>query len=222
MMNCEWAFNPGQGSQEACVDEAGAGPLIGRVYAGAVVWGNPYEGDLPCPRLKSLDSKKITKRNRLIMYDFIKENALDYATAYVDEKEIDDINIYQARLKAMHLALDKLEKTNIELVLVDGPKFTPYFSSKKDEWINHECVVNGDAKYFGIGAASILCKVDHDKYIEALCDKYPDLDTFYDLRKNMGYGTAKHMAGLKEHGASQFHRLSYGPCQGLTVNILPG
>ena len=162
---CEWSYDEGKGSSEACIDEAGAGPLIGRVYAGAVVWGDPYEGTLPCPKLKTLDSKKMSPKNREIMYDFICKTALDYAVAYVDEKEIDKINIYQARMKAMHLALDKLKKTNIEKIIVDGPAFKPYMSIKTDEWIPHQCVVGGDLKYFGIGAASILCKVDHDRYI---------------------------------------------------------
>ena len=217
---CEWSYNPGQGSTEACLDEAGAGPLIGRVYAGAVVWGEPYEGELPCPKLKTLDSKKMSAKNRDKMYEFICDHALDWAVAYVDEKEIDKINIYQARMKAMHLALDKLQKANIEKIIVDGPAFKPYLSMITDEWIAHECVTGGDSKYFGIGAASILCKVEHDRYIKDLCEQYPDLHNFYDLKNNMGYGTAKHLEGLKKYGPSQFHRITYKPCQNMPVIVL--
>ena len=204
---------------EAGVDEAGRGSLIGRVYAGVVIWNNRdltdfYEElkDIRCHSYKTWDSKKIPHKRRLLLKEFIEENAIDYATGFAEPIEIDSQNILQATFTAMHRALDNLTH-EYNHILVDGTQFKPYFCSKTDEWSPYTCVPHGDANYISIGAASVLAKVAHDNHIIELCDKYPSLDEKYDLLNNMGYGTKKHLNGIKLHGVSEYHRKSYKCCK---------
>ena len=112
----------------------------------------------------------------------------------------------------MNLCCDEIDKKlNIDIILVDGNHFPVYFSSKQDKFIKHECVVNGDNTYINIAAASILAKVTRDRYIVDLCEKDENLKK-YELHKNKGYGTKKHMDGIKEFGIVEGHRKSFKPC----------
>jgi len=185
---------------EAGIDEAGRGSLIGDVYSAVVIL--PPEIDFTVN-----DSKKLSARKRLILKDNIEESAIDFTVASMNNHEIDEINILNATITSMHKALDKLN-VEPEYILVDGNKFKLYYNDK-GEHIPHQCIIGGDAKYNSIAAASILAKVYHDQHIEELCDKYPILDEYYDLYKNMGYGTKKHLHGIDQYGVTQFHRKSY-------------
>lgn len=188
---------------EVGIDEAGRGPLFGPVYTAAVIFPQDEEflNDL------IVDSKKLTShRKRLIAYDYVKENAIDYSIFAVDEKMIDKLNIFHATYWGTHRALDKLTVIP-EHILMDGNKFKPY--DRDGEYIPHTCVVKGDNKYASIAAASILAKVERDLFIENICDKYPILEERYNMRNNKGYGTKDHMSGIEKYGVTDKHRFSY-------------
>jgi ribonuclease HII len=189
---------------EAGIDEAGRGCFISRVYAGAVFWD---------PQIKSeliRDSKKLTHRRRLIAYDFIKENCLSYGFGWAEAPEIDQINILNATINAMHRALDACYVTPQHIV-IDGTQFKTYVD-RNDQAVNYTLVTQGDDKYYSIAAASIVAKVEHDLFIEKLCDQYPVLD-LYDIRSNKGYGSKSHIDAIKEHGITEFHRKTFGICK---------
>jgi ribonuclease HII len=192
---------------EAGLDEAGRGPLFGRVYTAAVIL-NPYD-EYNFDLIK--DSKKLSERKRLIAFDYIKENVIDYSIHYNDEKVIDNMNILKATYNSMHKALDNLS-TKPELLLVDGNYFVPYLNLNTYEYIPHVCIKSGDNTYASIAAASILAKVSRDTYIHNLCDKYNELDDYYSIRSNKGYGAKKHMDGIKQYGITKWHRKSFSPC----------
>lgn len=190
---------------EAGIDEAGRGPLFGRLYIGAAILPiDGYEHTL------MRDSKKLSARKRLIAFDYIKENAIDYSIHYVSAAEIDMHNILQATLNGMHKALDKLLVAP-DYLLVDGSCFNPY--EKNEKIIPYKCFKGGDDKYTPIAAGSILAKVAHDKYIEDICKENPELDERYGLLSNKGYGTQHHILGIKEHGISKWHRKTFGICK---------
>jgi len=192
-------------SLEVGVDEAGRGPLFGRVYVGAAILP-PEDFDHSLMR----DSKKLSERKRLQAFDYIKENAIDWSVGYFDELQIDKVNIFNATFGAMHKALDNLQ-VRPEMILVDGSYFTPY--TFENETVNHVCIEQGDDTYSSIAAASILAKVSRDKYIGELCDKHENLNTFYGLASNKGYGTAQHIEGIKQHGITKWHRKTFGICR---------
>jgi ribonuclease HII len=188
---------------EVGIDEAGRGPLFGPVYTAAVIFPQDEEflNDL------IVDSKKLTShRKRLMAYDYVKENAIDYSIFAVDEKMIDKLNIFHATYWGTHRALDNLTVIP-EHILMDGNKFKPY--DRDGEYIPHTCVVKGDNKYASIAAASILAKVERDLFIENICDKYPILEERYNMRNNKGYGTKDHMSGIEKYGVTDKHRFSY-------------
>jgi ribonuclease HII len=190
---------------EVGIDEAGRGPLFGRVYIGAAIL--PKDGyDHSLMR----DSKKLSERKRLIAYDYIRENAIDYATYYATEEIIDQDNILVATLNGMHQVLDKLLVTP-EFILVDGSMFNKYYKDGKN--IPHVCIHGGDDLYTPISAASILAKVERDKYIKKICDENEELNDFYGILQNKGYGTKQHLDGIKEHGISKWHRKTFGICK---------
>ena len=191
---------------EVGLDEAGRGPLFGRVYVGAVVI--PPDDTFQQPFIK--DSKKLSERKRLMAYDFIKENAIDYTTFYYDEKIVDEKNIFNATYDAMHRAIDNL-LVKPEHILVDGCYFPVYTNENKI--IPYTCVESGDNKYLSIAAASIMAKVERDKYIYDLCEKNTNLVEHYGINNNKGYGTAEHLNGIKEHGITQWHRKTFGLCK---------
>lgn len=214
---------------EIGVDEAGKGPMFGRVYAAAVVLPkDPTEEKFNYTDLR--DSKKIKSLKKLkSITDYIKEHAVAWAVCYCDEKEIDKINIRQATFKAMHSAVDsvikqinqnrqngKIEKNNIDIqLMIDGNDFKPYMCMRGSMFLvlPHTCYEGGDNKFTAIAAASILAKTDRDTYILDLCEKHPELKEKYSIDTNKGYGTKKHLKGIQEFGITQWHRRSYGICK---------
>jgi len=191
---------------EVGLDEAGRGCLFGRLYVGAVVFSNDKEDffDQGVALNEIRDSKVITKRKRDILFDYIHECALDKAIAFATAKEVDEQNVLQADLTAMHRALDSLQ-VPVQRVLVDGDHWRPYKDSEA------HTIIDGDAQYLAIAAAGILAKVARDRWIEDIVKEFPDYDTRYGLSTNMGYGTAAHMKGLSEFGATDEHRRSFAP-----------
>lgn len=189
---------------EVGIDEAGRGPYLGRVYAGAVFWDPLVTSELV------RDSKKLDHRKRLIAYDFIKENCLAWGYGFAEPEEIDRVNILQATLNSMHRAVDACYIVP-EHILVDGTSFRTYVD-RDDMAINYTLITGGDDKYYSIAAASIVAKVEHDLYIEKLCDQHSELD-IYDIRNNKGYGSKKHIEAIENWGISPFHRKSFGICK---------
>ena len=178
--------------QEAGCDEAGRGCLAGPVVAAAVILPKDYENIL------LNDSKKLSATARAKLRPEIEREALAWAVAFVDNNEIDDINILNASFLAMHRAVDQLNQKP-DLLLIDGNRFNPYPD------INHECFIKGDARYMSIAAASILAKTHRDEYMINLDNKFPG----YGWRRNMGYPTHEHRDGIKKLGVTSYHRLSF-------------
>lgn len=180
------------GKIEAGCDEAGRGCLAGPVFAAAVILPADYHNDI------LNDSKQLSEKQRLLLKSEIENNAIDFAVASVDNVEIDKINILNASIKAMHIAVDKLNVIP-EILLIDGNRFKIYKN------IPHKCIIKGDATYMSIAAASILAKTYRDEYIEQLHLKYP----YYDWNKNKAYPTKKHREAIEKFGVSEYHRMSY-------------
>ena len=203
---------------EIGVDEAGRGPMFGRVYTGAVVLPKSMEA---FNHALMKDSKKFHSEKKIReVANYIKTNATAWAVGYADEGVIDAVNIRNATHQAMHMAirevLVKLQSTfNAEhtLLLIDGNDFTPFIH--QGNTLSHVSIEGGDNAYSCIAAASILAKVARDDYIADLCKEEPSLIERYDLLKNKGYGTKKHMDGLKQYGITQWHRKTFGICRGL-------
>lgn len=181
------------GMHEVGCDEAGRGCLAGPVVAAAVV----LPPDFRNPDLN--DSKKLSKSKRNQLRDIICESAITYGIGLVDNEEIDKINILNASIKAMHIALDKMKSDSFNLILVDGNRFKPYKS------IDHQCIIKGDGKYMSIAAASILAKTYRDELMETYSDKYPQ----YGWTRNAGYPTLYHRMAIKLHGITKLHRRSF-------------
>ena len=206
-------YNEDSNLLEIGIDEAGRGPLFGRVYTAAVIL--PKDTDFDFEKMK--DSKKFSSKKKINeVAEHIKEKALYWSVTYNDETVIDTINIRQSVLKSMHQSIKNIITEEKEyLLLVDGNDFRPFMRFKDDELypINHICIEGGDNKYCAIAAASILAKTERDKYIEELCDENPDLKEKYGLDKNKGYGTKQHLDGIKNNGISKWHRKTYGICK---------
>ena len=177
---------------EAGCDEVGRGCLCGPVVAAAVILDDIFEQNLVN------DSKKLNFKTRLELDDYIKNNVKDYAIAELSPAFIDQHNILNASIHAMHNALDKLT-IRPELILVDGNKFHPY------NYIPHQCIVKGDSKVLSIAAASILAKNYRDQLMIQLHDEFPE----YGWNKNMGYATKVHIEALKKFGPTKYHRQSF-------------
>ena len=197
---------------EVGIDEAGRGPLFGKVYTAAVIL--PPSDDFDHSSIK--DSKKLTEKKRQELFEYIKNNAIDWYVSYKDETHIDENNILQSNIESMHDCLDNL-LVKPDYILVDGNYFKTYQHSDGD-FISHETVVKGDDKYTSIAAASILAKVSRDNYIKNLCEKYPKLDEFYSISSNKGYGAKKHLDGIKKYGISPWHRKTFGICRNKNLN----
>lgn len=177
---------------EAGLDEAGRGCLAGPVVAAAVILPRDYKHKV------LNDSKQLTKAKRESLREEIQKDAIAWAVAEVSHTKIDEINILNASFLAMHLALDKLSVVP-ELLLIDGNRFKPY----KD--IRHECIVEGDAKYLSIAAASVLAKTYRDDLMTNLAKEFP----LYGWESNAGYATEKHREAIMAHGFTPYHRLSF-------------
>lgn len=181
-----------QGRVEAGCDEAGRGCLAGSVYAAAVILPPNYRNE----RLN--DSKKLTARQRYALRQDIERDAVAWAVGVVTPQEIDQINILNASILAMHRALDQLQ-VRPEAIIVDGNRFKPY----RD--LPHTTIVKGDGKYLSIAAASILAKTYRDDEMVRLAQEYPD----YDWQHNMGYPTRKHREAIRQHGITPYHRRTF-------------
>ncbi|MFY7965118.1 MAG: ribonuclease HII [Chitinophagaceae bacterium] len=177
---------------EAGCDEAGRGCYAGPVFAAAVVLSK----DFYHPLLN--DSKQVKEKDRNDLKVFIEQNALSFAIAMVDNKEIDKINILKASFKAMHKAIDALV-IKPQLLLIDGNRFTTYKN------IPHNCIIKGDGKFASIAAASILAKTYRDDYMQKLHKKFPE----YGWDKNKGYGTLTHRKAIDQFGVCKYHRVSF-------------
>jgi len=208
------------------VDEAGRGPLFGRVYTAAVILPPDISlstsGENAFDYSQMKDSKKFHSVKKIhAVSEYIKTHpAVKWAISYEEADVIDRINIRKATLQCMRRSIDAvMEKHGGSgyMLLIDGNDFIPMGKFNKDagemEYIPHTCIEGGDDKYACIAAASILAKVARDEYIEKLCDEYPVLDELYSLRGNKGYGAKKHLDGIREHGITQWHRRSYGICK---------
>lgn len=181
-----------QGYQLICgVDEAGRGPLAGPVTAAAVILPEGYE----IPGLN--DSKQLTDKKRRELYPIIKEEAIAYGIAFVDEKIIDEVNILNATFMAMKDAISQLS-VKPDLALIDGNRVS-------DFGVEAIPVVKGDAKVASIAAASILAKVARDDYMEAMAEQYPG----YGFEVHKGYGTKRHYAAIEEKGMCPIHRRTF-------------
>jgi len=210
-------YDPDTTCIEIGIDEVGRGPMFGRVYSAAVIL--PKSTDFKHELMK--DSKKFTSQKKLKeTAQYIKDNCIQYSIAYEDENVIDKQNIKNATHMSMHKAIKSVmtdELIEKYLLLVDGRDFKPlvwfdrFHQTLKE--IPTVCIEGGDNKYSAIAAASILAKVERDNYIKELCDKYPKLDELYDLSKNKGYGTAKHLAGIEKYGITKWHRKTFGICK---------
>ena len=211
---------------EIGVDEAGRGPLFGRVYAAAVILPKDPATEYDFSQMK--DSKKFHSKKKIAhVADYIKQNAVAWAVAYEDEAAIDKMNILQATQSAMHKAIKSCieiaEKKALDgapptiQLLIDGNYFNSITTYDKVRGkiiaMPHVCVEGGDNKYAAIAAASILAKVSRDTYIEDLCAENPELNEKYGILSNKGYGAKKHMDAIREHGITIWHRRSFGPCK---------
>ena len=177
---------------EAGTDEAGRGCLAGPVTAAAVILPSGF--DLPLLN----DSKKLTENQRDALRPQIEKSAIAFSYAHVSPEEIDQINILNASIKAMHLALSQLHITP-HFIAVDGNRF------KSFQEIPHQCIVKGDGKYQNIAAASVLAKTYRDDFMEKLGLEFPQ----YDWKKNKGYPTKKHREAIKKYGITTYHRTSF-------------
>lgn len=223
---------------ELCLDEVGRGCLFGRAYIACVVL--PRDGTFIGTDVK--DSKKFSSKKKIKeVSEYIKQNALIWHIEHVESDVIDKINILQAVMRGMHECIRnvllKLKEKGLcgkdivlepdyqheLLALVDGNYFNPYrwFDDKTESICEMPAVTveQGDAKYMGIAAASILAKVARDEYINEMCLAHPELIERYALDTNVGYGTKKHLEGIQSHGITKWHRRTFGnACKNAEIN----
>ena len=201
---------------EAGCDEAGRGCLAGSVYAAAVILPKDYQNEM------LNDSKQLSEKKRYLLREQIERDAVAWAVGIVTPEEIDQINILNASILAMHRALDQLS-VRPEAIIVDGNRFKPYHPqpstlnpqpstfNPQPSTLNpqpslpHTCIIKGDGKYLSIAAASILAKTYRDDYMNRLAEEYPQ----YDWLSNKGYPTKKHRAAIREFGLTPYHRKSF-------------
>ena len=177
---------------EAGCDEAGRGCLAGPVFAAAVILPDGFDH----PLLN--DSKQLTKEIRYQLREEIEQTAIALAVASVDNNEIDEINILNASFLAMHRAIEQLSVIP-EFLIIDGNRFNKY---KK---VPHQCIVEGDAKYFSIAAASILAKTYRDDFMKQIALEHPE----YDWHNNKGYPTIRHREVVLKMGFTPYHRRTF-------------
>lgn len=200
---------------EIGVDEVGRGPMFGRVYSAAVIL--PKDESFDHSLMK--DSKKFYSKSKIKeVAEYIKKNSLYWSISWCSEDDIDKLNILNATFKSMHSSINKIimkDLTKEYLLLIDGNNFKPLtiFKDDKIKEIPNICVKGGDNKYTSIAAASILAKVERDNYIDELINDNIELNDKYDILKNKGYGTKKHIEGIKKYGISKYHRKTFGICK---------
>ncbi len=179
-------------ANEAGCDEAGRGCLAGPVFAAAVILPPDFKNDI------LNDSKQLTEKQRYQLRDVIMREAAAYAVAKLDAEKIDEINILNASIASMHLALDQLV-VRPEFIIVDGNRFRKYHD------VPHQTIVKGDGKYLSIAAASVLAKTFRDDFMKQIANEFPQ----YNWAKNKGYPTADHRAAIAKYGATPYHRRSF-------------
>jgi ribonuclease HII len=218
---------------EIGIDEAGRGPLFGRLYVSAVVLPKIKEFEIMPTDKFSIswkdikDSKKIKSKEKMkACAEFIQKNALAYSIQYIEHSRIDEINIRQAVFEGMHNCIrDILLQCTIDVdvktmfLLIDGNDFKPFRTFIPENGgeiftLPYKTIEGGDNKYLAIAAASVLAKHARDTYIQDLCQQNPELDEKYAMSKNMGYGTKLHLEGIVKYGITQWHRKTYGICKG--------
>lgn len=177
---------------EAGCDEAGRGCLAGPVVAAAVILPRNFRHEV------LNDSKKLTHKQRNELRKEITESAIAFNVAFIDNNEIDSLNILRASIKAMHLALDGLDKEP-QFLIIDGNRFFPYKN------IDYKTIVKGDGKYFSIAAASVLAKTARDDYMEKIHNEFPQ----YGWDRNKGYPTKDHRNAIFRFGITPYHRKSF-------------
>lgn len=178
--------------REAGCDEAGRGCLAGPVVAAAVILPKNFKHAVLD------DSKKLTARQRFVLKDEIMNSAISWKVAFIDNNEIDELNILRASIKAMHIAIEGLEKEP-QFLLIDGNRFYPYKN------IKFKTIIKGDGIYFSIAAASVLAKTFRDEYMEKIHNEFPE----YKWNKNKGYPTAEHREAISKYGITSYHRKSF-------------
>ncbi|MEM9001797.1 MAG: ribonuclease HII [Bacteroidota bacterium] len=179
-------------SDEAGTDEAGRGCLAGPVTAAAVILPTDFKHQT------LTDSKQLTEQKRESLRPIIEVNAVSFGVAHVFSDTIDQINILNASILAMHRALDLLE-SRPGYIIVDGNRFKPYKN------ISHRCIIKGDSKFLSIAAASILAKTYRDAYMQQIHEEYP----MYNWSKNKGYPTIEHRQAIRTYGLTKYHRKSF-------------
>ena len=177
---------------EAGCDEAGRGCLAGSIYAAAVILPKDYHNEL------LNDSKQLTAKKRYLLREQIERDAIAWAVGIVTPKEIDEMNILRASITAMHRAVDQL-KVRPEALIIDGNRFYKY------QDLPHTTIVKGDGKYLAIAAASILAKTYRDDYMAELHKEFPH----YGWDRNAGYPTKEHREGIRQHGTTPYHRMTF-------------
>lgn len=177
---------------EAGTDEAGRGCLSGPVVAAAVILPNHFRHEL------LNDSKQLTEKKRNFLRPIIEKEAIAFGVAYVFQDKIDEINILNASILAMHKSIESMDVIP-QFIVVDGNRFKDY------QKIPHKTIIKGDGKYLNIAAASILAKTYRDDYMQKIHNEYP----VYNWAKNKGYPTKEHRAAIREFGSCQHHRISF-------------
>jgi ribonuclease HII len=221
----EYCYDENNYTYEISIDEVGRGCMFGDVVIASTILPKPCNFDIS--NIK--DSKKFTNKTKLhTESENIKQNVLHYHISSISNSIIDEVNILQAVMLGMHKCIDNsleylqhVTNNNLDyskvLLVIDGNYFNPYITSSGIT-INHVTVKQGDSKYVGIAAASILAKSARDNDIWELCERYPLLKTYYNLQKNVGYGAKVHMDGIKQYGITTMHRKSFGICKTSDLN----
>ncbi len=176
---------------ECGTDEAGRGCLAGPVTAAAVILPLDFKSEL------LNDSKQLSHNKRSVLRPIIEKEAIGFGVAHVYPNKINEINILNASILAMHHAIDELEK--VEFISVDGNRFKAY------KTIPHETIIKGDGKYLNIAAASVLAKTYRDDYMAKIHEEFP----MYNWKKNKGYPTKEHREAIKKYGPTKYHRTSF-------------
>ncbi|MBC3757852.1 ribonuclease HII [Hyunsoonleella sp. SJ7] len=181
-----------ENTYECGTDEAGRGCLAGPVTAAAVILPEAFTSEI------LNDSKQLSELRRDKLRPIIEAEAMCFGVSHIFQEKIDEINILNASIMAMHKAIEQLSK-NPDFIIVDGNKFKPFKS------IPHQTIVKGDSKYLSIAAASVLAKTHRDQYMNAIHGEYP----MYNWKKNKGYPTKEHREAIKKYGVTKYHRKSF-------------
>ncbi|WBL26119.1 ribonuclease HII [Zunongwangia sp. HGR-M22] len=177
---------------ECGTDEAGRGCIAGPVTAAAVILPESFKNEI------LRDSKKLSLKNRFSLRKIVENESSTYGVSHIFMETIDEINILNASILAMHKSIEQL-KMLPEHIIVDGNRFKPFKN------IPYECIIKGDDKYLSIAAASILAKTHRDEYMEKIHEEFP----MYNWKKNKGYPTKEHREAIREFGITKYHRKSF-------------